>query len=209
MKLKLVGAALVGVAIAGSAQAQTIQQAATGLTVPATTITFDGLGSNEDIINQYAALGVIFGANWHAATNYYFTLTGGGSTSASNFLPCCVTPLDIFFTQAVSGTAFQYGSNPGPSTFTAFLNGAVVSEFTAFTGGSGFTTTEFWGFNESVSLDRIRIDAVNVNNAWVMDNLQVGAVTATPEPATLMLLGTGFAGVFGVVRRRRAVATKI
>jgi hypothetical protein len=29
-------------------------------------------------------------------------------------------------------------------TFTAFLNGAVVSEFTAFTGTSGFYTTEFW-----------------------------------------------------------------
>lgn len=206
MKLKFIGAALVGVAIAGSAQAQTIQQAATGLASSASTITFDELGNNDDIINQYAALGVVFGANWHAAASYYFTYTGGGSTAASNFFPCCTTPLDIFFTQAVNGTAFQYGSNPGPSTFTAFLNGAVVSTFTAYTGGSGFSTTEFWGFDESVSLDRIRIDAVNVNNAWVMDNLQVGAVTATPEPATLLLLGTGFAGVLGVVRRRRAVA---
>lgn len=208
MKLTFIGAALVGVALAGSAQAQTIQQAATGLASAASTITFEGLGSNEDIVNQYAALGVVFGANWHAAQSYYFVQTGGSSTSASNFLPCCVTPLDIFFTQAVSGTAFQYGSNPGPSTFTAFLDGAVVSEFTAYTGGSGFNTTEFWGFDESVSLDRIRIDAVNVNNAWTLDNLEVGAVTATPEPATLMLLGTGFAGVFGVVRRRRAVAAR-
>lgn len=208
MKQTLVGAVLVCVAIAGSAQAQTIQRAATGLDSPVATITFDGLAGNQAILDQYAALGVIFGAGWNARISNYFNATGGGSTSASNFVPCCLTPLDIFFTQAVNGTAFQYGSNPGLSTFTAFLNGAVVSQFTAVTGGSGFTTTEFWGFDQSVSLDRIRIDAVNVNNAMTIDNLQVG-VTATPEPATLMLLGTGFAGVFGVVRRRRAAVTKV
>jgi hypothetical protein len=202
MKLQFAAAVLAGVTIAGAAQAQTIQGASTGLSSPAATITFEGLGNNTSITAQYAALGVIFGSDWYSSISGYFYGTGGGVTSASNFQPCCTSPLDIFFTQAVQGAAFQYGSNLGLSTFTAFLNGNVVSHFTTITSTSGFDTPQYWGFDNSVKLDAIRIDAFTGNDAFTIDNLQVG-VTATPEPATLALLGTGFAGVFGVVQRRR------
>ena len=166
MKFQLVGAALVGVALAGSAQAQTIQGSSTGLSSPATTITFEGLGNNTPIINQFAALGVIFGDDWYSSFNGYFSSTGGGLTSASNFNPCCESPLDIFFTHTVQGAAFQYGSNFGFSTFTAYLGGQVVSHFTALTGSTGFNQTQFWGFDNSVKLDEIRIDANNSNDAF-------------------------------------------
>jgi len=39
----------------------------------------------------------------------------------------------------------------------------------------------------------------------VAKDMVYGTVTATPEPASLLLVATGLGGIFGVARRRRKV----
>jgi hypothetical protein len=42
--------------------------------------------------------------------------------------------------------------------------------------------------------------AININGAFQMDNVEYNA--ATPEPGTLLLMGSGILGLTGVLRRR-------
>ena len=155
--------------------------------------------------NQFA--GISFSSNLYNDGNGYFAAVGGGASSLANFRnnACpCVTPSDIFFSSAVNGASFMYITNYGESTFTALLNNKVVYSFTGTTTLAGESTPTYYGFDSSIKFDQINIVSGGSNEAFVLDDLQVGreAVT-TPEPATLVLLATGFFGVAGVARRRR------
>jgi len=113
----------------------------------------------------------------------------------ANFQPCCTTPTFLSFSGAVYGAAFNFVSNPGTSTFSAFLGTNMVEQFTGYTGYGG----EFYGFS-SILFDSIRIDSGGINSAYIMDNLQV--VSAVPEPETYAMLLVGL-GLIGFMARRR------
>jgi len=79
------------------------------------------------------------------------------------------------------------------------------------TGGGLQTVTElqaihgsFFGFSSTLSFDSFTISAgtgPNLAETFDMDNLKM-AVLPTPEPSTLLLVGTGLTGLAGMVRRR-------
>jgi hypothetical protein len=196
------GAIVLAAALAAPLSAQPINGAPTGLTNPTTVIDFNGLGApvNTPINTQYAGQGVTFGPG------FYYDPTGGfgGSPfttgSLVNFLPCCATPLSIFFTSAVNAVAFNFVTNPGTSLFQAYLGSTLVS---SFSGATSTATPNLWYGFENTLLDRIVLHPGADNNAMALDNLQFSAAqTTVPEPLSMVLMGTGLAGV-GALRRRR------
>ena len=187
------------------AGAQSINRSATGLASATQTLTFEG--QSGAVGSQYAAQGVTFGSGAFFDSYGYFSGSGGAGTAVNNFGNGVVNPIDIFFTNAIQGVAFQFITNPGTTTFTALLGGSTVSTFSASTDLNGWfgNATEFYGFDNTVALDQIQINvntADGNNGALALDNLETGAL-ATPEPASMTLVATGLIGIFGVARRRR------
>ena len=194
-------AVLVLVLAAPVAGAQSINRSATGLASATQTLTFEG--QSGAVGSQYAAQGVTFGSGAFFDASGYFSGSGGAQNAVNNFGNGVVNPIDIFFTNAIQGVAFQFITNPGTTTFTALLAGSTVSTFSASTDLNGWfnNATEFYGFDNTVGLDQIQINVAG-DGAFALDNLQTGVV-ASPEPASMTLVATGLIGMFGVARRRR------
>jgi PEP-CTERM motif len=174
-----------------------------GLLTPDGTITFSEVPlANETALDtQFSAFGVTF-ANLFAST----TLVALSAPAAENFqnVTGCTTstcmPFDIFFTSQMTAAAFQMITNPGTSTFVAFLNGGLVESFTAAT---TIPSTTYYGF-ESIVFDQIHV--IPTGGAAAIDNIEfVRALTPVPEPASIMLFGIGLLGA-GAARWRQSRA---
>lgn len=110
-----------------------------------------------------------------------------------SFSTAILSPSNLILTAPFSmmGTIDNYASNPltavGPPLFTAsvFGSGTVTAQFTAVPNGDGQGNTLF---------DVTRL------------TYQFEAAAPTPEPASLLLLGTGAAGLIARRRRQRGRA---
>ena len=98
----------------------------------------------------------------------------------------------------VNGTQMvQSGSAGGTNAFREFGEGEIVyhdDRSTVLATGTGSSTSAVYGFDDKVATgDRDYNDLV----------FRVDAVTVTPEPGTLLLLGSGLLALGGVTMRRR------
>jgi hypothetical protein len=206
---RLFALAVVGVVCAATAaQANPIVNSATGLASPATTITFSevAVAPGTALGNQFAAFGLQGGTNLFIDGELGTGLPNINGDRLNNFDALggpFLNPTTITFTQPITGAAFNMISNPGTSAFEALLGGNVVESFTGTTDLS--STNNFFGFT-GITFDSIRITGGGVNGAFAIDNLQIGAAAATPEPATLAVFGALAAGVFGLRRRVKPTA---
>lgn len=206
MMNKLVGnlAALGLAAAAFSAGAAPITNN-TGIAAPAQTITFSEFvfATNTPIINQYASLGVTFTPSLYYNVQPVFFPTDFLANFSFAGDPTN-NPASILFAQDQTAAAFAMQTNPGTSTFEAYLDGVLVESFTAATSLSFLpdltNASNFYGFS-GIVFDEIRITSGGPGGVFQIDNLQLSS--AVPEPGTLALLVLGLAGLAATRRRRQ------
>jgi PEP-CTERM motif len=176
-----------------------------GLLSPDVTITFSehALPTETTVTNQFADLGVTFDPGMYYDVQPVFFPTA----SLSNFSFTGADPFDpvtIHFTGLLDAVAVAVQTNPGLTTFTALLNGVVVESFTAGTAFSQLPSlshaSDFFGFS-GIAFNELQI-APN-NTYFQIDNLKY-STAPVPEPGTLLLLGSGVAGLVARARRRKA-----
>lgn len=198
MKVRISIIAVTALIVAGSvAHATTFTNAPAGLVNPSEYVDFSGLAAGTDVSTTYAAQGITF-AGLQAETTFPYP-DAASEPGATNFDPTAVTPqitdpVTFSFSSPVSALSF-YAVTDGGATVTSYLDGAPVETLSLL---ANSVSNGFYGFTNT-SIDEIVITVAGDQRLLVDD---IGFNGAVPEPATLALLASGFAGL-GVIRRRK------
>lgn len=167
-------------------------------------MTFEGLGTNQYIGTPYTENGVtISGGNvWISGPGYSSCGLGGCTNDGTN-----VAIIAPGTTVTAGGSPFTLNSFDYGQAFNQCC-GDTVLYVTGNVDGGGTVSASFsltgLGY-QTANLNWGNLDSVQFsgnNSYWFgVDNI---AVNNTPEPGSLILLGSGLVGMAGVIRRRLA-----
>jgi len=163
---------------------------------------YDGLPSGTtftvlDGVTYNSSVGLALATNQFLALSPPNTL---GESVNGFFLP--TDTLTLIFPSPI--TAFgvsinTFDTTTGGYTATDNLGDVILSSFDPFPNQS---TGEFVGYTSTVPFTTVTIAAPGGQSFTLDDLAWGGSGTTTPEPGSLMLLGSGVLGLAGVLRRK-------
>ncbi|MDQ3685917.1 MAG: PEP-CTERM sorting domain-containing protein [Acidobacteriota bacterium] len=178
-----------------------------------TVITFDSIPHDEEITTQFSSQGVTFSGGLFSRTDFNrnFFVSPGAAVAGNFSNNALFNSVTVDFSSGVTRVGFNVVTNPQDDirvTSFRLVNGFYnqIGSFVFITDGT--LPDEFVGFEDTGgSIDRIVIDAFGTDNdAFAINDLRfegADALTPVPEPATMLLLGSGLVGVAARVRNRR------
>jgi hypothetical protein len=159
------------------------------------TLTFEGFADFTVLTTQYP------GINFQGAT----VLTLGGSLnpqfpphSGVNVIYNPIGPMDLVFSTPISYFSgyVTYNSGMEIQAFDSLNNplGAVFGAYSANYSGSGNPPNEYLIIT-AANITKVELTGGAGNNFVLDDATFSGSINSVPEPATLLLLGFGLAGL--------------
>lgn len=162
------------------------------------------------ITNQYAADGVLFSST--AGNVNYVTTQPAYLSTPPNFI--CTGPIGgsinctaetiLNFSAPVQNLNFDgmgVNNTGNVASIDVFTNGSFNSTVQVVGAGQGFSPDHI-DLSAFSNITEIRIYNITDGGGIGWDTFQYDTSTSTPEPGSLLLLGTGVVGLFGVVRRK-------
>ena len=199
-----------GMLITSAAPAKASLIGVGGFSGSATVITFSELGGVTPPQGPFSIGSVTFSEASTGSGNPGWRLLSnslGGSTSPFLTDNAGISDIRVDFTTAVNRAGLVVGIGPATYRVSAYdtslnlLESGTVTAVNTYDGG-------FIGFQEAVSIGRLRVQEISGENHLVggIDDVrfeQVGGVAAVPEPSTLVAAVVAI-GFLGCKRLRRA-----